>query len=73
MKNMKSYQLDKLNQKHFSNVAGVQLCYGGEDMPPTPERVRTSDNFTDTHATSEKYRNFDSLPIHPPHYFQIAP
>ncbi len=42
-------------------------------MPPTPEKVRPSDNFTDPYTTSEKYRNFDSLLILPPCYSQIAP
>ncbi len=42
-------------------------------MPPTSKIVRLSDNFTDPYTTSEKYRNFDSLPMHPPHYSQIVP
>ncbi len=45
MEKMKSYQLDKLNQRGFSNVAGDQLHYGGENMSPTFEKVRPSDIY----------------------------
>ncbi len=66
---MKSYQVDKLNQKCVSNVAGDHPRYGDDCMPITENKP--SVGFHDPHITSEKGK-MESYIVDPPEYSQVT-
>ncbi len=70
METMKSYQVDKLNEKCVSNVAGDHPHYSDDCMPVTDKKM--SDGFCDPHLTTEKQK-MEYYTIYLPEYSQVAP